>query len=97
MKLAEFNAALESGAYAWPGGYALRAIMADGESLCFPCLEREAERIREELGAGAYQDREWIPVQIAPHWEGAPETCAHCNAELPAEFGNPEEPETPAA
>jgi hypothetical protein len=91
----QFTAELESGQYAWPGGYQRRFIMADGESLCFACAEKEKTQIVAEIQADGF-DAQWTPVVAEILWEGSPEHCAHCNAEIPSAYGEPEEPETAA-
>lgn len=71
--------------YAWPGGYALLAVMDDGEVLCHDCLVRE-----EEVHEGGERDG-WRFEDVTVHWEGPPEQCAHCNKDLPSEYGEIEE------
>lgn len=90
MKRDAFNAALQNGAYAWPGGYPLRFIMKDGESVCFDCAERNADRIREEIADAPDGDSDWSPVAAAIHWEGAAEICANCNADIESAYGESE-------
>ena len=78
--------------YAFPGGYALTLIMEDGETLCLDCARAEFRQIvqaakdaeRGSTGGG------WRAVGVDIHWEGPPLFCAHCNRELPSEYGDPE-------
>lgn len=85
MTVAAFDAALANGAYAWPGGYPLRFVMDDGESLCFPCAKREAKLIRESL-ADDVRDG-WKPAACEVLWEGAAESCSHCGALIESAYG----------
>jgi hypothetical protein len=69
--------------YAWPGGYDIRYMCADGESVCARC-------------ANEWQRDEWQgqePIAQYIHWEGADEHCARCNEPMPSEYGEPEEEE----
>lgn len=72
--------------YAWPGGYAILALMNDGEILCFNCVQQE--EIHEGGDTG-----EWCFKDTFIHWEGPPLICAHCYKELKSEYGDPEEEE----
>ena len=67
--------------YAWPGGYALLALMDDGETLCHACITGE-EEVHEVGDADG-----WKFVDAFIHWEGSPLLCAHCNEELLSEYG----------
>lgn len=78
-------------AYAFPGGYPLIYLMADGEVICADCANgrNNSEATTDgtlihELGA------QWIIVAQEVHWEGAPEYCAHCNVEIPSAYGEEE-------
>ncbi len=74
---AEFDAALEQGPYAFPGGYPLYFVMADGEPLSYKAASAEAARIREALEAGASGDRDWRPLAMDINYEDADLTCVH--------------------
>ena len=70
-------------AYAWPGGYPIVYILADGATLCPKCANGEN-------GSEASTDnecREWKIVGSDIHWEGDPFTCAHCNREIESAYG----------
>lgn len=105
VKAAEFIAALESGPYAWPGGYPLYFIMADGEALSFGAAKAEQKRIVEEMlldnaGVG-FLDRQWIPVACEINWEDTALYCADTNERIPSAYGDdppgddPVKPDTP--
>ncbi len=46
---AEFLEVLEKGPYAWPGGYPLYFVMADGEALSFAAAKENRDLILEAL------------------------------------------------
>jgi len=74
--------------YAWPGGYALHLILADGAALCRDCFRSEYKYIADDLRAN--YNSGWRPVALEVLWEGPPEYCANCSAEIPTEYGDPD-------
>lgn len=63
--------------YAWPGGYALFAVMSDGEAVCSTCVRSEYRQI---AWATRVNDRGgWACIGF-DHTGNSdePETCAHC-------------------
>jgi hypothetical protein len=70
-------------AYAWPGGYPIVYMAKDNGILCPKC-------------ANDFQPKRDNPEQLEPvayfvHYEGSPEVCEHCNAEIESAYGEPEE------
>jgi len=64
--------------YAFPGGYSLRYLCADGETVCASCAN--------EWEPGEWERQE--PVDVYIDWEGAGQHCANCNEFLPSEYGD---------
>lgn len=83
MNVAQFNAALAAGPYAWPGGYPLYFVMADGEALSFKAAEAEADLIRQAIADGA---RDWMPVAIEVNWEDTELMCVHTNERIESAY-----------
>jgi hypothetical protein len=75
-------------AYAWPGGYPLHLVLADGGELCPACAGKEWR-----LLLAADPAREWTPVGAEVHWEGEPLHCCHCYSELPSAYGPVDPPD----
>ena len=75
--------------YAWPGGYPVLYLMSDGESLCPACAQ-----MAQDEGLGGADDPQWDIRDGYIHWEGAPETCAHCNVAMESAYGDPDEEAT---
>ena len=77
--------------YTFPGAYARRVVLDDGETLCNECLRGEYRELyratRDQDGNG------WEVIGEFVHWEGAPLFCAHCGAEVESEYGDPEREE----
>ena len=84
MTLRQFNAALKVGAYAWPGGYPLFFLMADGEALSFSAAQDNAAEIRDSIRRG-FRDG-WRPVACDVNWEDAEMRCAHTGARIDAAY-----------
>lgn len=69
-------------AIAFPGGYSIRYLCEDGETVCANCAN---EALADpDCWEGQRPHTAFI------HWEGPPITCSHCNEELPSEYGDPE-------
>ena len=70
-------------AYAWPGGYPILYFASDMGVLCPKCAnDYKPERDNED---------QLKPVHYDVHYEGKPEICEHCNAEIESAYGDPEE------
>ena len=73
--------------YAWPGGYQVNAIMADGEFMCHDCICKEEEVFQDDT----MQDQdEWRFIGAEVYWEGPTLRCCHCDKDLLSEYGNPD-------
>ena len=62
--------------YAWPGGYPLMYLDADGMLLCPDCANKDPD--------------EWYTRPIADvgvHWEGPPEQCEDCGQLVASAYG----------
>lgn len=92
----QFNLALSNGGYAWPGGYPLYFVMADGEALAFSVagLPDVAPLIRDAIIAGPnqYMD-EWRVVAVAINHEDNELTCVHTGRKIECAYGDDDEEE----
>ena len=81
-------------AYAWPGGYPVYAVMADGEALCPRCV-RESVRLilaaTHTLEPASWDDWRLAGAQV--NWEDSDLYCAHCGNPIEAAYT----PDTEAA
>ena len=89
QELRNLRQAIRNGFFAWPGGYQMRAIMADGETMCCKCARDEYRRISDATRHPEYRTG-WELFGVAVLWEGAPELCCNCTAEIPSAYGEPE-------
>lgn len=86
---AEFKACLRAGAYAWPGGYPLYFVMADGESLSFESARENMREIMTAIQTGGPRD-DWRPVGIEVNYEDSDMVCAHSGKPIPAAYSDKE-------
>jgi hypothetical protein len=80
---------LESGkfdAYAWPGGYPLFYLCADGGTLCPDCCDKEIELIREAANNPG-TDEQWEIVAHDINYEDVSLYCDHCNNHIESAYG----------
>lgn len=87
MAKAVRNEAGEFPAHAWPGGYPIVYIVADGETLCAACAN--GANGSEATDAPDAPD-DWRIIGCEVHYEGAPIACAHCGAETESAYGEPD-------
>jgi hypothetical protein len=72
---------IRSGGFAWPGCYPCALLMADGEVIDAKTARENYRLIRRKTG------RDWTPVEVFVHWEGAPLVCAHSGREICSAYG----------
>jgi hypothetical protein len=81
MKTTDLQNFIRSGGFAWPGGYPLALLMADGEVLDSLSARRNYRLIRRA------QARDWTPVEVFVHWEGEPLICAESGRSIESAYG----------
>jgi len=85
--ISNFRRDMRNGPYAWPGGYPLYFIMADGEALSFA-----AARENLRLVLGAIQDQEprgqWRIMGVDVNWDDTELTCAHTGERIQSAYGD---------
>jgi hypothetical protein len=84
---AQLKAILRQGQYAWPGGYPLYFIMADGQPLSFQAARENFSELILGLQHKNISD-DWRPVAIEVNWEDTELTCAHTNDKIPSAYGD---------
>ena len=75
--------------YAWPGGYPVYTVMADGALLCPECARANFRQVVADTYArwGGC----WRAAGAGVKWEGPAEPCCHCGKELESAYGGPAE------
>ena len=90
--ISDFRTAIRNGPYAWPGGYPLYFITADGSVLSFEAAKSERRAILEAIynnpGQYTYTDGEWLVVAVDVNWEDPQLYCDHSNEHIPSAYGD---------
>ena len=75
--LANVKQAIRDG-YAWPGGYPLYIVMADGEALSLEAARKEwAQVCRDTIDAAKYGTAGWAAAGADVNWEDDDLYCCH--------------------
>lgn len=92
MTVDQFREALDRGAYAWPGGYPVFFVMADGEPLSFAAAVAERATIEEHLSEPdqTAADPAWCPVATEINWEDPALFCAHTSDRIESAYAEGE-------
>ena len=77
----------KAASYAWPGGYPLIYITAEGDVACPDCVNSEDQFV---IASEKDHWRVWPIEGVQIHYEGAPEICCHCNTEIESAYGDPD-------
>ncbi len=87
----QFLSELETGPYAWPGGYPRYFITADGEALSFKAADKNKERILDEcLNLDRASWDEWKVVAVEINWEDANLFCVHSGERIESAYADDE-------
>lgn len=84
--IADFRRAVRNGPYAWPGGYPLYWLMADGEACAFDVAKTERRAMLEAL-----RDRDnsgWRPIALEINYEDSELYCAHTGREIESAYSD---------
>src|SRR5574339_378859 len=91
--ISDFRSAIRNGPYAWPGGYPLYFIMADGAALSFAAAKAEKRLIIEAISDKhkGYPNNGWLPCCIDVNWEDGELYCDHTNERIESAYAEPED------
>jgi hypothetical protein len=71
--------------YAWPGGYPLYVVMADGEALSCDAARQEWKSIAFATLHGLRDG--WRALGVDVNWEDTALYCAHTGERIPSAYG----------
>ena len=74
--------------YAWPGGYPLFFVMADGEALSFAAAKAQRRNVLEALACPYGDNGGWRVAGVQVNWEGAGLVCAHTGAPIESAYAD---------
>jgi len=81
--ISDFRKAIRNGAYAWPGGYPLYWLMADGEACAFDVAKSERRQMLEAIAERKIRPHDqWLPIALEVNWEDADLYCAHTGKKI---------------
>lgn len=83
--MAELKATLRAGPYAWPGGYPLYFIMADGEAMSFESVRANLREIAHDTRVGC---NDWRVVACSTNWEDSDLLCCHSGKPIESAYGH---------
>lgn len=86
-KYDQFIKDLAGGAYAWPGGYPLYFITADGEALSFESAQANQGLILEAINTADISSG-WQVIGCDVNWEDTQLICAHSNKKIQSAYGD---------
>ena len=75
--------------FAWPGGYPVYTVMADGELMCPDCAKENFRQIVAETYSRSNSG--WRAAGAGVKWEGDDEQCCHCGKALQSAYGGDDE------
>ncbi len=82
--VADLDAAIASGPYAWPGGYPVYFITNDGAALSFDAVKQERELIVDSIATKANDG--WRVIGADINWEDASLFCDHTNKRIESAY-----------
>lgn len=80
-------------AYAWPGGYPLFYLCADGGVLCPVCVNRELRVVLIATIESPGTDKQWEVFGVDVNWEDESLQCDNCNKFIQSAYGDSSEDE----
>lgn len=88
--VANLKNVLTNGPYAWPGGYPLYFIAADGEALSFKAVQENQAPVIEAMNNPG-TDKQWEVIGYQINWEDENLYCAHSNDLIECAYTSDEE------
>ena len=89
MKTNQLRQFVRSNGVAWPGGYPMYALCADGEVMDVESVRENYKQVLEAT-RNPRTDAQWEIVAIDVHWEGEPLQCSHSGRAIDSAYGVPE-------
>lgn len=85
--ISDFRAAVRNGPYAWPGGYPLFWVMADGGACAFHVAKDERRFMLQALADNCRSDQ-WRPVALEVNWEDSLLRCDATGELIESAYGD---------
>ena len=85
--VSDFRRDYRCGPYAWPGGYPLYFVTADGCALSFAAAKSERRNVLEAIAGGQLTDG-WRVVGVDVNYEDNDLHCAHTGQRIESAYGD---------
>lgn len=85
--ISDFRRAMRNGPFAWPGGYPLYFVTADGEALSFKAAREERRNILHAIASNDTRSG-WRVVGVDVNWEDAELACAHSGERIQSAYAD---------
>jgi hypothetical protein len=86
--ISDFRAAVRNGPFAWPGGYPLYWVMADGGACAFNVAKTERRNMLWAL-VNDCADPSWQPVALVINYEDSKLVCDHTGERIESAYAEP--------
>lgn len=86
IDLEQLWALLLNGPYAWPGGYPLYLLTADGEPLSFEAAKQEYNQIEFAMRHNLRRDQ-WMVIGVEINYEDEELVCCHTGKKIECAYG----------
>ena len=85
--ISDFRRAMRNGPHAWPGGYPLYFVTADGEALSFKTAREERRNILQAIADNDTRSG-WRVVGVDVNWEDGGLVCAHSGERIQSAYAD---------
>lgn len=89
MTTQDFLELLENGPFAWPGGYPMFFICADGGVISFDAAEEHKVEILDAIKEPR-SNQQWEVTSCIVNWEDDDLFCDHTNERIPSAYAETE-------
>lgn len=86
LAVKQLKEALRNGPYAWPGGYPLYFIAADGEALSFKAVQDNLKEVMRATYSKHYGN-DWRVIGVQVNWEDQHLYCGHTDERIQSAYG----------
>lgn len=86
LTVEQFEQYLENGPFAFPGGYPIYFITADGCALSFEAAEEQRVQIVDAIKEPGTNDQ-WRAIGCEINWEDSALYCDHTGKQIPSAYG----------
>ncbi len=90
MPLQRVKELLRAGPYAWPGGYPMFFVCADGEPMSFTATRQNWRQVVGAHSPAAWSDRSFAIAAVEVNWEDRELRCCVNDERIPSAYSEDE-------